>query len=160
MGIPTADLIDQFGDTLQSCETQLRQYGGLTGFFGPVRTFQTREDNARIRELLSSPGNGAVLVVDGGGSLRTALLGDQLAELARANGWAGLVIHGAVRDVAALGRLQIGIKALGSNPRKSAKAGIGSVDIPVTFGGATFAPGNWVYCDEDGIVVAQQRLSV
>ena len=158
MGIPTADLIDQFGDRLQSCELQFRQFGGQATFSGPVRTLRTREDNAQIRDLLSAPGHGAVLVVDGGGSLRTALLGDRLAGLAHANGWAGLILHGAVRDVAALGRIAIGIKALGSNPRKSGKAGTGAVDVPVTFGGVTFAPGNWVYSDEDGIVVAPQRL--
>ena len=158
MGIPTADLIDQFGDSLQSCELQFRQFGGKASFAGPVRTLRTREDNAQIRDLLSSLGNGAVLVVDGGASLRTALLGDRLAELAKANGWAGLIIHGAVRDVAALGRIAIGIKALGSNPRKSAKVGNGLVDVPVTFGGVTFAPGNWVYTDDDGIVVAAKRL--
>lgn len=158
MGIPTADLIDQFGDGLQSCEIQFRQFGGLDSFHGPVRTVQTLEDNALIRHLLSAPGHGSVLVVDGGGSLRAALLGDRLAGMAMDQGWAGFIVNGAVRDVAALGRLAIGIKALGSNPRKSGKTGNGAVDIPVAFGGVTFAPGNWVYCDEDGIVVAATRL--
>lgn len=92
--------------------------------------------------------------------MRTALLGDRVAAVAKENGWAGLIINGAVRDVAALSRLALGIKALGSNPRKSAKAGNGSVDVPVTFGGVTFAPGNWVYSDEDGIVVSAQRLPI
>ena len=153
-------MIDQYGESLQSCDIQFRQFGGLSSFHGPARTILTLEDNALIKHILTSPGVGSVLLVDGGRSLRTALLGDRVAAVAKENGWAGLIINGAVRDVAALSRLALGIKALGSNPRKSAKAGNGSVDVPVTFGGVTFAPGNWVYSDEDGIVVSAQRLPI
>ena len=154
----TADLIDAHGDKLQSCETQFRQFGGRRSFHGPVRTVRTLEDNALIKDLLSQPGRGAVLVIDGAGSLRTALMGDQIAAAAQKNGWVGVIIFGAIRDTVALGRLDLGVKALGSNPRKSAKLASGRVDGPVTFGGATFAPGAWVYSDDDGIVVASAKL--
>lgn len=154
----TADLVDAHGERLQSCETQFRQYGKPRSFFGPIRTVQTSEDNALIRQVFSEPGNGAVLIVDGSGSLRAALMGDQLAALAQKNGWGGVIIHGAVRDTAALAQLDLGVKALGSNPRKSGKAGTGRIDVPVSFGGATFFPGAWVYSDDDGIVTSAQRL--
>jgi regulator of ribonuclease activity A len=153
MDISTADLVDQHGEALQSCDLQLRQFGGRRRFHGPIRTVACFQDNALIKKLLSEPGDGAVLVVDGDGSLHTALVGDLIAGLAEANGWAGLVVNGAVRDVAALAGLDIGIKALGSNPRKSAKLGAGQVDVPVAFGGVTFRPGEHLYSDEDGVVV-------
>jgi len=151
----TADLVDEIGPDVRSCDTQLRQLGAARRFHGPVRTVRVHEDNALVKATLSEPGRGAVLVVDGGASLHTALVGDVIAGLAVANGWAGLVVHGAVRDVVALGALPIGIKALGSNPRKSAKEGTGEVDVPVTFGGVTFAPGDHLYSDEDGILVVE-----
>jgi len=154
----TADLIDAHGDRLQSCATQFRSYGRRPRFHGPVRTVLTLEDNALLKDLLGRPGGGAVLVVDGGGSLRTALLGDQIGTAAQRNGWAGVILHGAVRDTVALGALDLGIKALGSNPRKSAKLAAGRVDVPVSFGDATFTPGAWVYSDEDGIVISAVEL--
>jgi regulator of ribonuclease activity A len=153
MDFRTADLVDEHGEALQSCDLQLRQFGGRRRFHGSVRTVACFQDNALVKEVLSEPGDGAVLVVDGQGSLHTALVGDLIAGLARANGWAGLVVNGAVRDVAALSALDIGIKALGSNPRKSAKQGTGQVDVPLTFGGVTFRPGAHLYSDEDGVVV-------
>lgn len=158
MMIATADLMDRTEPDLQSCCLQLRHYGGLRSFCGPVRTLQTYEDNALVKQLLCTPGTGAVLVVDGGGSLRTALLGDVLAGLACANGWSGVILHGAVRDAATLAGTAIGIKALGSNPRKSTKQGTGAVDVPVSFGDVTFRPGEWLYADDDGIVVSPRRL--
>jgi regulator of ribonuclease activity A len=158
MNFLTADLIDAHGDQLQSCATQFRSYGRRQRCHGPIRTVRTLEDNALLKALLHQPGRGAVLVVDGGGSLHTALLGDQIATAAQKNGWAGVIIHGAVRDTVALGGLDLGIKALGSNPRKSAKLATGSVDVPVSFGGATFTSGAWVYSDEDGIVVSAVPL--
>ena len=151
----TSDLMDDRPDDLDVCELPMRQYGAVFAFQGHVRTVRCHEDNVLLRGLLETPGEGAVLVVDGGGSMRTALLGDQVAGLAVANGWAGLVINGCVRDTVALRRLPVGIKALGSNPRKSAKLGAGEVDVPVTFGGATFVPGGWLTSDEDGIVVTR-----
>jgi regulator of ribonuclease activity A len=153
MEFRTADLVDEHGEALQSCDLQLRQFGGRARFDGPIRTLACFQDNLLVKQVLSEPGEGAVLVVDGDGSLHTALVGDLIAGLAQANGWAGLVVNGAVRDVAALAGLDIGIKALGSNPRKSAKLGAGQVDVPVTFGGTTFRPGEHLYSDEDGVVV-------
>jgi regulator of ribonuclease activity A len=149
----TADLVDEHGAALQSCDLQFRQFGGRSRFHGPIRTVECFQDNLLVKQVLSEPGDGAVLVVDGAGSLHTALVGDLIAGLAQDNGWAGVVVNGAVRDVAALRDLDVGIKALGSNPRKSAKEGAGKVDVPVTFGGATFRPGRHLYSDEDGVVV-------
>jgi regulator of ribonuclease activity A len=153
MDFRTADLVDEHGEALQSCDLQLRQFGGRRRFHGPIRTVACFQDNALVKKVLSGPGEGAVLVVDGGGSLHTALVGDLIAGLARDNGWAGLVVHGAVRDTEELAGLDIGIKALGSNPRKSAKLAVGQVDVPVRFGGVTFRPGEQLYSDEDGVVV-------
>ncbi|GAA4133080.1 ribonuclease E activity regulator RraA [Actinomadura keratinilytica] len=158
MEFATADLIDDFGDELRSCETQFRQYGGRTAFAGPVATVRCLRDNGLVKQLLNSPGEGRVLVVDGAGSLATALMGDMIAGAAVHNGWSGVVINGAVRDVAALRTLDLGVKALGSNPRKSAKDAAGEVDVPVAFGGVEFRPGDWLYSDEDGIVLATRDL--
>jgi regulator of ribonuclease activity A len=151
----TADLVDELiaaQEEVRSCDLQLRSYGGATRFSGPVRTVRCHEDNA-LKRVLGTPGDGAVLVVDGGGSLHTALTGDLIARSAVDNGWAGLILHGAVRDVSTLRELPLGIRAVGSNPRKSSKTGAGELDVPVSFGGVTFAPGDTVYVDEDGILV-------
>ncbi|TVT49896.1 ribonuclease E activity regulator RraA [Amycolatopsis rhizosphaerae] len=149
----TADLVDEHGDRLQVCDTQFRQFGGHRSFSGPIRTVSCHEDNGLLRELLRTPGAGAVLVVDGGGSLHTALTGDVIAAAAVEHGWAGLVINGAVRDSALLAGLPLGIKALGTNPRKSSKAGAGAVDVVVGFGGVAFRPGDTLYADDDGVAV-------
>ncbi|RSS70753.1 ribonuclease E activity regulator RraA [Streptomyces sp. WAC06614] len=151
--VPTTDLYDEHGERLHICEVQFRRFGGHRSFAGTIRTVSCHEDNALLREVVHGPGDGAVLVVDGGGSLRTALLGDLIAGAAVRNGWAGIVVHGAVRDAVALGGLGIGITALGTVPRKSGKSGAGEVDVPVTFGGVTFRPGDTLYADEDGVVV-------
>ena len=148
----TSDLFDEHpGST--SCETQFRQYGGARSFSGRIATVRCFEDNVLLRRQVSKPGDGRVLVVDGGGSFGCALLGDNIAELAVSNGWAGIVVNGCVRDVLALAELPIGIKALGSNPRPSGKGGAGDVDVPVTFGGAEFTPGAMLYADDDGVIV-------
>ncbi|WP_424187760.1 ribonuclease E activity regulator RraA [Actinokineospora sp. G85] len=149
----TADLADRHDATLRSCDVQFHQYGGRLTFSGRIRTVRCLHDNGLVREVLSEPGNGQVLVVDGGGSTRSALVGDRIAESARANGWAGIIVHGVVRDAVALRSLDIGIKALGTNPRRSAKTGSGYVDMVVRFGGVWFIPGQVVYSDHDGIVV-------
>jgi regulator of ribonuclease activity A len=159
MDVLTADLIDRHGESLQSCDLQFRQFGGRWRFSGRIRTVRCHQDNVLVRQVLSGPGAGQVLVVDGGGSLHTSLVGDVVAGLAQSNGWTGLVVHGAVRDVVALGKLDIGLKALGSNPRKSAKEGVGEVDVPVSFGGVRFEPGAHLYSDEDGIVVAASAVT-
>jgi regulator of ribonuclease activity A len=149
----TADLVDEIGPAVRSCDLQLRQCGGRTMFAGTISTVRCFEDNALLKSVLSEPGNGQVLVIDGDASLHTALVGDVIAELGRSNGWAGLIVHGAVRDAAILRTLDIGIKALGTNPRKSTKTGAGQRDVAVTFGGITFVPGEIAYSDDDGIVV-------
>src|SRR5690606_27240475 len=143
-----------------SCDTQFIDFGGRPRFQGAVRTLRCWQDNALLREVLSTPGDGAVLVVDGGASLHTALAGDVIAGLAAANGWNGLVINGAIRDVLAMRQLPIGIKALGSNPRKSGKSGSGEVDVTLWIGGAEFRPGMSLASDEDGIVVGSAGLFV
>jgi regulator of ribonuclease activity A len=156
MSLSTADLVDQRGVAVDSCDLQLRQYGGRQAFWGRIRTVRCHEDNALVKQVLSEPGDGQVLVVDGGGSLHTALIGDVIARSALDNGWAGVVIHGAVRDVATLRTLDLGIKALGSNPRKSTQAGAGEIDVDVVFGGVRFIPGKELFSDEDGIVVTAE----
>ncbi|MFI0353449.1 ribonuclease E activity regulator RraA [Actinomadura sp. 9N407] len=158
MDFATADLIDEFGAELQSCETQFRAYGARGRFAGPVSTVRCLRDNGLVKKLLNTPGEGRVLVVDGAGSLGSALMGDLIAAAAVRNGWAGVVINGAVRDVATLRTLDLGVKALGSNPRKSAKDAAGETDVPVTFGGVEFRPGDHLYSDEDGIVTARRAL--
>jgi regulator of ribonuclease activity A len=149
----TADLYDEHGEALASCDTQLTSFGGRRRFHGEIVTVRCHEDNALLKSVVSGPGHGKVLVVDGDGSLHCALMGDVIAALAVSNGWEGAVLHGAVRDVAALATLDIGIKALGSNPRKSSKHGTGERDVPVAFGGAVFRPGARLVSDEDGVVV-------
>ncbi|MCP2336620.1 ribonuclease E activity regulator RraA [Actinomadura rupiterrae] len=158
MEFATADLIDDFGDELRSCETQFRSLGGRAVFGGRVATVRCFRDNGLVKKVLATPGEGRVLVVDGAGSLGSALMGDMIAKSGADNGWAGVVINGAVRDVVALRALDLGVKALGSNPRKSAKDGAGALDVPVEFGGVRFAPGDWLYSDEDGIVLATRDL--
>ena len=150
--IATADLVDD-SPNVRSCDTQFRQFGGQAMFAGPVRTVRCFEDNALLKSVLSEPGNGAVLVVDGGASLHCALVGDVIAGLAATNGWAGIVVNGAVRDSVALRSIDIGIKALGTNPRKSTKTGAGERDVEISMGGVTFVPGEIAYSDDDGIVV-------
>jgi regulator of ribonuclease activity A len=149
----TADLVDEIGSDVRSCDLQFGQYGGRTRFAGPISTVRCFQDNALLKSVLSEPGAGGVLVIDGNGSLHSALVGDVIAELARTNGWTGLIINGAVRDAATLRTLDVGIKALGTNPRKSTKTGAGERDVTVTFGGVTFAPGEIAYSDDDGIVI-------
>lgn len=149
----TADLADEIGPGVRSCDLQLRDLGGRTGFHGRIATIRCHEDNALVKQVCATPGEGRVLVVDGAGSLHTALMGDLIAESARTNGWAGAVIHGAVRDSTVLGAMDFGVKALGTNPRKSAKEGRGEVDVPVSFGGIDFVPGEMLYADADGVVV-------
>ena len=151
----TADLVDLYGDALESVALPFRSFGGRTRFSGSVVTLKCFEDNALLKSTLAqheSP-EGKVLVVDGGGSYRSALVGDLIAGIAVDRRWAGLVIHGVVRDSLALSRLPIGIKALGTNPAKSTKNGAGQVEVTVDIAGVRFSPGDTVFCDEDGIVV-------
>jgi regulator of ribonuclease activity A len=152
---PTADLVDDIGPEVRSCDVQFRQFGSRTQFAGPITTVRCVQDNALLKSVLSTPSEGGVLVIDGDGSLHTALVGDVIADLAHSNGWAGLIVHGAVRDAAALRGIDLGIKALGTNPRKSSKTGAGERDVTVSFGGVEFVPGDFAYSDDDGIVVTE-----
>lgn len=154
----TADLCDAAGDRCASCETPFRQLGGRRAFHGRIRTVRCRADNALVRRVLETTAGGDVLVVDGGGLLGAALLGDQLAALGAKHGWSGVVIFGVVRDCAALATIDFGVKALGTNPRRGGKLGAGEIDVPVEFGGVTFVPGQWLYSDDDGLLVAESPL--
>lgn len=154
----TTDLCDQHGDAVRVARPVFRDYGGRRAFHGPIATVVAPEDNSLVRAALEEPGQGRVLVVDGGGSEKVALLGDLLAELAVKHGWAGVVVNGCIRDSEAVGQLPLGVKALGTCPRKSEKKGRGSRDVPVSFAGLTFAPGEWLYADGDGLIVSSVSL--
>lgn len=158
MDIKTADLCDEFSDELDVCEPLFGDYGGELRFGGQIATIKCFEDNSLVREMVGEPGNGRVLVIDAGGSLRRAVIGDMLGKKAVDNGWAGIVVYGCIRDSAALSTLPIGVKALGAHPVKTDKRGEGQRDLAVRFGGVTFRPGDWLYADEDGIVVARRPL--
>ena len=158
MANATADLYDAHGETLQVLTPMFRDFGGRRAFEGPAATLKVFEDNSLVRAALEEPGQGRVLVVDGGGSLRCALVGDQLGVLGVKNGWTGIIVYGCVRDADALGALQIGIKALATNPRKSVKKGEGTRDTVLRFADAVITPGNYVYADTDGIVIAESSL--
>ncbi len=160
MSFATADLCDRNENQVRVCQPIFRDFGAITAFHGPIVTIDTFEDNSRVREALEQPGQGRVLVVDGGGSMRRALLGGNLAQLAQRNGWSGLVIHGCVRDSAEVAAARIGVKALATHPMRPSKGGFGRVDIPVTFAGVTFHPGDHLYADSDGIVVSTSPFDV
>jgi regulator of ribonuclease activity A len=155
---PTTDLYDDHEGTCETCSIQFRDFGGRRRFFGRIRTVKSFHDNVLFRRLLSEPGNGCVIVVDGDGSTARALMGDMLAARGRDNGWAGVIINGAIRDSAEIADIDIGVKALGVNPAKSEKKGAGKTDVELHFGGVRFRPGEWVYCDEDGILLTPDRI--
>jgi regulator of ribonuclease activity A len=156
--IVTADLYDEFGEQLRVASPVFGDFGGRDAFGGPIATVKVFEDNSLVRSALEEAGAGRVLVIDGGGSLRYALVGDLLAKLALDNGWAGIVVHGCVRDSVAIARLDIGVKALATNPRKSVKRGEGQRDVPVHFAEVDFMPGEYVYADLDGLVISERAL--
>lgn len=155
----TADLCDG-NPEIQVAAPVLRDFGGTPRFAGRIATVRVRDDNGLVRARLSSAGDGQVLVVDGGGSLSCALVGDRLGELAVANGWRGVVIHGCVRDSAALAGLSLGVRALATNPRRSRKSGEGENDAELHFAAVTWKPGAWLYADADGIVLSEYPLTV
>jgi len=155
--ISTPDLTDEAPDAV-AIELQWRNFGGVTQFGGQVVTIKCHEDNSLVKACVGEPGGGRVIVVDGGGSLRRALLGDMLAEQAAANGWAGLVIHGAIRDVDQIAATALGVQALGCCPLKTEKLGMGQRDVPVTIAGVTIAPGDYVYADNNGVIVSPRPL--
>lgn len=164
MNLATADLCDRHEDQLRNGQARVvapmfRSFGGRSAFHGPIATLKLFEDNSFVRQALEQPGAGRVLVIDGGGSLRRALVGDQLAALGVKNGWAGLVVYGCIRDSAAIAGMDIGVFALATHPQKTDKKNVGESDIPVTFGCVTFRPGEWLYADQDGVLVAENALT-
>ncbi len=158
MDLLTTDLCDAHEGKVRIVAPMFRSYGGRRSFHGPVSTLKLFEDNGLVRKALEGPGNGRVLVIDGGGSLRRALVGDQLAALGVKNGWAGLVVYGCIRDSRAIGGMDIGIFALATHPQKTLKKNEGDTDVPVAFGGVTFNPGDWLYADEDGVILSNAAL--
>lgn len=163
MEFQTADLCDKHEDQIRAgvvrvVEPMFNSYGGRDAFHGVIATLKVFEDNSLVRKALEAPGDGRVLVIDGGGSLRCALVGDQLAQLGAKNGWAGIVVYGCIRDSKVIGEIAIGMFALDTHPLKSIKKGAGEIDIPVSFGGVSFIPGQHLYADEDGVLVAPSTL--
>ncbi len=156
--IMTPDLCDEYPDLIQVLSPMLQNFGGIDSFGGEIVTVKCHEDNSVVKEQVGLPGQGKVMVVDGGGSMRNALLGDMLAEKAAENGWEGLIIYGCIRDVDIIRQIRLGVQAISTNPRKTEKRGIGDLNIPVTFGGITFMPGQYVYADNNGVIVAPTKL--
>ena len=155
----TCDLCDRFDGRVRVLELPLSDFGGRVAFSGIVSTVKALEDNSLVRDAVAEPGQGRVLVIDGGGSLRRSMLGDMLAAKAVANGWAGVLVNGAIRDSAAIGGLDLGVKAIATCPMKTDKQGQGLRDVPVEFGGLVIRPGDWLAADEDGVVLADAPLA-
>lgn len=158
MSKATADLYDEYGEQLRVVAPIFSDYGGVEMFSGEVVTLKVFEDNSLVRATLEEAGQGRVLVVDGGGSLRCALVGDMLAEIGVKNDWAGVVVYGCIRDAVPISKLRIGVKALATNPRKSVKKGVGERDLKLQFAEVKFTPGDYLYADRDGIVIADSKL--
>jgi len=155
----TPDLCDQYPDLVRVVEPIFKNYGGKSSFGGQIVTIKCHEDNSVVKVTAGTAGNGKIIVVDGGGSLRRALLGDLIAENAVQNGWEGFIIYGCIRDVDAISTMNLGVKALNTNPLKTDKKGVGDLNIPVSFGGVTFNPGEYVYADSNGIIVSSKPLN-
>ena len=160
MSFLTTDLSDEFPNEVRACAPIFRDYGSQRRFAGPIATIKCFEDNSRVKEQVELKGNGKVLVVDGGGSLRRALLGDMLAEKAANNGWEGLVIYGCIRDVDVIAQTDLGVQALASHPMKTDRRGVGDLNVAVTFAGVTFHPGHYVYADNNGVIVSPSPLKM
>ena len=156
----TPDLCDAYPESVQVLEPMFSNFGGRDSFGGEIVTIKCFEDNSRVKEQAELNGKGKVLVVDGGGSLRHALLGDMIAEKASKNGWEGLVIYGCIRDVDVLAQTDLGVQALASHPLKSVRRGLGDVNVPVTFAGVTFRPGEFIYADNNGVIVSPVALKM
>lgn len=158
MSFATADLYDEHEENLQIATPMFNDYGGKKSFSGPASTVKVFEDNSLVRAALEESGEARVLVVDGEGSLRCALVGDMLAVLGKDNGWQGIIVYGCIRDSAVIADIDIGVKALNTNPRKSVKKGVGERDVRVVFADVTINPGDYVYADEDGVVISETKL--
>lgn len=156
----TPDLCDAYPDLIQVVEPMFSNFGGRDSFGGQIVTLKCFEDNSKVKEQVELDGKGKVLVVDGGGSLRCALLGDMLADKAAKNGWEGMLIYGCVRDVDVIAQTDLGVQALASHPKKTEKRGIGELNVPVTFGGVTFRPGEYLYADNNGVIISPSPLTM
>lgn len=156
----TPDLCDEYPELVSVVEPMFNNFGGKDNFGGQIVTVKCHEDNSKVKELVATDGAGKVMVVDGGGSLRHALLGDMLAEKAVSNGWEGLIIYGCIRDVDVIMQTDLGVQALATNPLKTDKRGLGDVDVSVKFGGVIFNPGEYVYADNNGIIVSPKELKM
>lgn len=156
----TPDLCDAYPELVQVVEPMFSNFGGRDSFGGEIVTIKCFEDNSLVKEQADQPGTGKVLVVDGGGSLRRALLGDMIAEKAAKNGWEGLLIYGCIRDVDVIAQTDLGVQALASHPMKTDKRGIGDLNVAVTFAGVTFRPGEYVYADNNGVIVSPSPLKM
>ena len=154
----TTDLCDAHSDNISIAEPIFNDYGGVKQFHGRVVTVKVFEDNVLVKETLSEKSDGDVLVVDGGGSHRCALLGDMLAGMARGNGWAGIIVNGCIRDSVEISKINVGVKALNTHPLKSIKRGEGQKQLALHFAGVMFNPGDYVYADEDGLIVSPSAL--
>ncbi len=160
MSFDTASLCDRYGNRVQVIDGGLRHFGGVTRFHGEVVTLRVQSDFLLVKESLSRPGKGRVLVVDGGGARGFALLGDRLAALGVSNGWTGVVVNGCIRDSARVATMTLGVLALGTCPRRPAMQGGGTEEATVSIGGTAIGPGNWIYIDDDGVVVSRSPLAV
>ena len=158
MSLKTADLCDEFDADIDVVEPLFSDFGGSLEFSGEIHTVKVFEDNSLVRSALEQKGDGKVLVVDGGGSLRCAMVGGNIGAMAEENGWSGIVVNGCIRDSEEIADQAIGLKALATHPRKSVKRGIGDDNVPVQFAGVTFTPGHYLYADEDGIIVSAKKL--
>ena len=158
MTFTTPDLCDDFGAQLSVADPLFQSYGAHSRFSGEISTIKCHEDNSLVREAVAENGAGKVLVIDGGGSMRRALLGDLLAEKAVENGWQGVVIYGCLRDVDQINAMPLGVKALGTHPMKTDKRGEGQRNIPLRFAGVLWQPGHFLYADNNGIIVADRPL--
>lgn len=159
MTFNTTDICDELAAAVTVAAPMFRDYGGNVRFCGVISTVKCHEDNSMVREALGESGQGRVLVVDGGGSMRCALLGDMLAAMGRDKGWSGVLVYGCIRDSEEIGRTAIGVKALATHPQKSVKKGIGERDVPVRFADVTFEPGKFLYADPDGVIVTERSVS-
>ena len=158
--IITPDLCDAYPELVQVVDPMFANFGGVEAFGGEIVTVKCFEDNSIVKEQVAKPGAGKVMVVDGGASMRAALLGDMLAEKAAESGWEGIIVYGCIRDVDVIAEMELGVQALASHPKKTEKRGLGDLNIPVTFGGVTFVPGQFVYADNNGVIISSEILEM
>ena len=158
--ISTPDLCDAYEGKVKVLDNIFKDYGGRKSFYGQAVTIKCFEDNSVIKKLVDEPGEGRVIVMDGGGSLRRAILGDMLAENAANNGWAGLVINGCIRDCFEIANIELGVKAISTHPMKTEKRGLGDLNIAVSFAGQTIEPGDWIYADLNGVILSKEELAL